>query len=149
MALHTLLQPGDIHLPYNWVYADAAERSGATGFISTDIGKFARQLDDNSIWMLTAVTPTWVVVINVVPQMKTGTVVPGSFSGIPARATVTFSSAFSGTNYVILLGAVTPTGVNIELNPQPENKTASGFVINLGTGRLDNLVEVGWQAIVY
>src|SRR3989304_6314094 len=48
-----------IHVPYNWTYADAAARTGATGFVTADVGKLARQLDNNSLWMLTATTPTW------------------------------------------------------------------------------------------
>lgn len=62
MSLHKSLTIGDIHLPYQWSYANAAAREGATGFTSLDIGKFARQLDDNSIWMLIATTPTWTMV---------------------------------------------------------------------------------------
>lgn len=53
-----------IHRAYQWSYADAAARTGAGGFVSTDVGKFARQLDNNTIWLLTAVTPTWVQVGN-------------------------------------------------------------------------------------
>jgi hypothetical protein len=52
MALHTNLSVGDIHIPYNWSYADATAREAATGFVSTDEGKFARQENDNTIWML-------------------------------------------------------------------------------------------------
>lgn len=51
-----------IHRAYQWAYANAAARTGASGFVATDVGKFARQTDDNSIWLLTAVTPTWVQV---------------------------------------------------------------------------------------
>lgn len=54
---------GNIHVPYQWTYADAAARGAATGFVVTDVGKLARQLDDNSLWMLTDDTPeTWVAV---------------------------------------------------------------------------------------
>lgn len=50
-------------LPYLWEYTNAAARTGASGFATTDVGKFARQLDDNSIWMLTDDSPvTWVQV---------------------------------------------------------------------------------------
>lgn len=62
MALHKNLSTGDIHVPYQWTYADAAARTGASGFVAGDVGKFARQLDDNSIWVLSATTPTWVAV---------------------------------------------------------------------------------------
>jgi len=63
MALHGALTTSDgIHVPYAWTYASATSREGATGFVSGDVGKFARQLDDDSIWMLITVTPTWVQV---------------------------------------------------------------------------------------
>jgi len=61
-SLHTDLAVGEIHIPYQWTYADQTAREGASGFDALDIGKFARQLDDNSIWMLTATTPTWIAV---------------------------------------------------------------------------------------
>lgn len=52
---------GNIHVPYQWTYADAAARTAATGFSGTDVGKLARQLDDNSLWMLTDDSPeTWI-----------------------------------------------------------------------------------------
>ena len=53
---------GQVHVPYNWSYADAAARGAATGLVAGDVGKLARQLDDNSLWLLTATTPTWVAV---------------------------------------------------------------------------------------
>lgn len=59
MGTHKNLGVGDIHVPYQWTYADATARTGATGFVSSDLGKLARQLDDNSLWQLTATTPTW------------------------------------------------------------------------------------------
>ena len=46
----------------NWEYDDAAAREAATGLENLDIGKFARQLDDNSVWMLAATDPVWVQV---------------------------------------------------------------------------------------
>lgn len=53
----------NIHVPYAFEYADATERATATGFVPTDVGKLARQLDDNSLWMLTDDDPeTWVQV---------------------------------------------------------------------------------------
>jgi len=58
-SIHKDLLVAEIHQPFSYEYADAAARTGASGFVSGDIGKFARQLDDDSMWMLTAVTPTW------------------------------------------------------------------------------------------
>lgn len=63
MALHGNLSTTDgIHIPYAWSYTDAATREAATGFVTGDVGKFARQTDNNSVWMLVAITPTWVQV---------------------------------------------------------------------------------------
>jgi hypothetical protein len=59
MAYHKNLNSTDIHTPLTWSYADATARLAATGFTSTDLYKFARQEDDDSIWMLTATAPTW------------------------------------------------------------------------------------------
>lgn len=45
---------------WDFFYATAAERTGATGFTAADVGKIAYQ-DGNpgTYWKLTAVTPTW------------------------------------------------------------------------------------------
>ena len=48
----------NVHCPYTWAYPSASARTGATGFVTADLGKFARQTDDDSMWMLTALTPT-------------------------------------------------------------------------------------------
>lgn len=48
-----------VHVVCNWEYADEAARTGATGFAAEDVGKFAWQQDDDTIWILTATTPTW------------------------------------------------------------------------------------------
>ena len=60
MPFHSSYSGDDIHTPLRFTYADEAERTGASGFVSTDVTKFALQSDDNSVWMLTATTPTWV-----------------------------------------------------------------------------------------
>ncbi len=57
-----------IHVPYHWTFADAAARAVATdpitgvAYTSVFIGRFARQLDTNQIYMLTATTPAWVAI---------------------------------------------------------------------------------------
>lgn len=47
------------HPIHNWEYANAAARTGATGFIASDVSKWAKQLDNGTYWELTATTPTW------------------------------------------------------------------------------------------
>lgn len=46
-----------IHIPYQWVYADAATRDAASGFSDADLGKLAYIEDSKSLWMLTGVLP--------------------------------------------------------------------------------------------
>jgi len=48
-----------IHVIHNYTYANAAARTGAAGFVAGDIGKVARQTDNNTYYILTATTPTW------------------------------------------------------------------------------------------
>ena len=50
----------DLHRLENWVYANAALRNAATGFVIGDIGKVAFQQSDNTYWRLIATTPTWI-----------------------------------------------------------------------------------------
>jgi hypothetical protein len=47
------------HILESWVYANAAARTGATGFVAGDIGRIAYQSDNGTYWRLTATTPTW------------------------------------------------------------------------------------------
>lgn len=63
MAFHGEETGLNVHHPYSFEYADATARGAATGFLPAHVGMFARQLDDNSIWMLTDDSPvTWVPV---------------------------------------------------------------------------------------
>jgi hypothetical protein len=59
MTEHADIPLGEIHLIHQWSYASAAARTGASGFVSADIGKVAYQTDNSSWWVLTATTPTW------------------------------------------------------------------------------------------
>jgi len=52
MALHKNITGDDIHVINTWVFDDAVERMAAVGFTLEDIGKVARQEDDNSFWVL-------------------------------------------------------------------------------------------------
>jgi hypothetical protein len=62
-ALHSAQTTSDgIHIPYAWEYADQSTREADSGFVAADVGKFAHQQDNNTIWLLAAITPTWVAV---------------------------------------------------------------------------------------
>lgn len=59
MGRHENATLNGIHIPHNWVYADAATREAVTGLSATDVGKIALQSDDDSYWVLSTATPTW------------------------------------------------------------------------------------------
>lgn len=45
--------------PARWTYADAAARTGATGFVATDLGQLAYQSDTQKYYRLQTTAPTW------------------------------------------------------------------------------------------
>lgn len=60
MTLHSQISAGQMHVAYNWSYADQAAREGATGIVAGDVGKLARQEDTETLWLLTNHSPvTW------------------------------------------------------------------------------------------
>lgn len=63
MAFHRDLTGADVHTPITFIYADETARTSATGLTSQDIGKLAWQQDNNSFWILTAITPAWTSVL--------------------------------------------------------------------------------------
>lgn len=59
-AIHSQQTVADgIHIIHSYEYANASARTSATGFVTGDIGKVARQLSDNTFWVLISTTPTW------------------------------------------------------------------------------------------
>ena len=58
MGLHADLISTDIHVIHSFTYADATSRNAAV-VVSTDIGKVARQSDNNAYYILIDTTPTW------------------------------------------------------------------------------------------
>src|SRR5687767_8066607 len=66
-------------LPYLWEYADAAARTGATGFTASDVGKFARQLDTNVLYMLTDDSPVTCAAVGGAPTRSAGGVLSGTY----------------------------------------------------------------------
>ncbi len=63
MTVHKNVPLGQMHAPYNWEFANTAARYAVTGTTSADLGKFARQTSDDTLWMLTGYSPVaWVAV---------------------------------------------------------------------------------------
>ena len=83
MAVHKNLPIADSHFAHAWEYADETARNSASGFTSAEVGKLARQLDNNSLWMLTSTTPTWLEITSVaggVNEIIKGASAPGDTS---------------------------------------------------------------------
>ncbi len=76
---------------------------------------------------------------------KSGTAVPGAFSGSPRKAVVTFTSPFATTQYAVTLGPLTDGSRTY--TPSVEAKLTTGFTINLQSNSLVGLVEIGWHAL--
>ena len=74
--------------------------------------------------------------------LKSDSVAAGSFAGNPKKYTVVFSIAAPDTNYYISLTPVTinDTGYVAVV----ENKTITGFTINMNVNNIANLTEVMW-----
>ena len=59
-GLHRNAEITELHRIQSLEYANAAARTGATGLTSDDVGRVARQTDDDSFWLLTDDSPlTW------------------------------------------------------------------------------------------
>lgn len=74
--------------PFRFTYADATARAAASGFTSADLYSLALQLNDGSVWVLTATTPTWVAVAGsglVNPMTTKGDLIAGAASGVATR----------------------------------------------------------------
>jgi hypothetical protein len=70
-SLHKNLAAGERHAAHSFEYADTTAREAATGFTSDDVGKLSRQLDDNTLWMLTDDSPvTWKAVASEADAMS-------------------------------------------------------------------------------
>lgn len=102
-ALHADLALGEIHRAHNWEYATAAAREGASGFVAGDVGKLARQTDENSLWMLISTAPTWARVSSGEGSASSSleiTVIKGTPGTIPAGRVVYVTGWDPGTGAV-------------------------------------------------
>jgi hypothetical protein len=148
MALHSTLTGVELHGVQSLVYANFSARISATGFVPSDVGKIARQLDDDSFWILLNHSPVvWKILTGSVAAQvaKAGILVPGDFSGSPKKAHVTFGTGYPNTDYSVTASVLTDGSKTFAL--EVENKTTEGFTVNLGSNNLANLVEVDWHTM--
>jgi hypothetical protein len=148
MALHVNITPADNHVAQSLVYPDASARLTATGFLSTDVGRIAQQQSDNSFWILTSCSPvSWALLSTptIAASVKSGIIVPGSFSGTPKKATVIFGTPYPDTNYSVTLSVLGDGTKTFALDY--ENKTNSGFTVSLNSNNPANFIEIDWHTI--
>jgi hypothetical protein len=159
---------GSIHVPYNWSYADTAAREAATGFVTADIGKLALQEDDNTLWILTAITPTWVAVG--VPQAvtsvntRTGDVVltaddvgeckfaadAGSTDAYAITLSPAITAYTTGVSYRFKANTANTGAATLDINgvgAQAIKKVSGGVTTALDSNdiRAGQMVEVVWD----
>lgn len=137
MPFHSDEAIGSRHAPHQWEYADAAARTGATGFVASDIGKTALQLDDYSRWALTAITPTWKeiltagnTVIGDVATLAAGKFWIGSSGGSPEPQTMSGDGTLSSS------GALTVSNITIASSATGDTfyRASGGSITRLGIG---------------
>lgn len=110
--------------PATWIYPNTAARTGATGFVASDIGKIAYQSDTATYWQLTAVTPVWISDSSLLIKSNLPTDTPPGFLRTVAdlglsqtsggftdsldarRLSVTINYLFKGTLYTVALSTV-------------------------------------------
>lgn len=61
---------GSIHIPHDLEYADQTARLAGSGLLARHVGRLAKQLDDGSYWVLTAISPvTWAAFVPPTPAV--------------------------------------------------------------------------------
>lgn len=170
MTFHSKQQPGAIHVVHHFEYDDEAARLAASGFVDDDIGRVARQLDNNSFWILIATTPAWVQ-FSATANMFTG--LQDTFSSYTGKALETLrvnatedgiesSEADAGLGYTLqwggnlqntgryaMVSGMTNGGENGSLNPgteyvAPADGTLNVVTYNMGTGDATTVLKV-WK----
>lgn len=100
-SLHKDLLAAEVHQPFSYEYANAAARTGASGFVAADVYKLAVQTDNDTVWMLTSTAPTW-------KQIDGGGVAPTWYEDefTPTNGQVTFIISSTPTDVQSLTFAV-------------------------------------------
>lgn len=102
------LLEGKVHLDrrISYQYDNAALRTGAIDFVAGDVGKFALQKDNNTVWQLTAVTPAWTAITTQVSEVRRVTLAQYSSMG----DSITLAASASGGPVAVASGATLAGG---------------------------------------
>lgn len=103
---HKEITIGDIHLPFEWIWADTSERQAQSALESTDIGKIGLQLDNYTVWICTTATPDFIqLTSSCVTSMST---TYSSEVSNTRNITITFNRPITG--FVIIWVSTAPGG---------------------------------------
>lgn len=106
-TFHKDLIGADIHVVHAFTYANAAARTGATGLLPADIGKVAKQSDNNTFWVLVSDSPvTWSELTNSTStstdekaKVSANDTTPGYLNGkLVVGTNITFTENNDGSN---------------------------------------------------
>lgn len=117
-GIHNDITGRNVDTPISWQYANKAGRLAASGFKPIDVGRYAWQADNNTIWMLTDDSPiTWKQVGgNPVASQDSATF------GDELLTNGTFDSDASGWTYQATpTGTVTTTGSDVNVTGSGTN----------------------------
>jgi hypothetical protein len=119
------------HRLESYVYATAAARTGASGFVPGDLGRIAYQQDNGTYWRLTATTPAWSVITSGTVWFQTALVTPaGTTSTVGVMAGIALSNGSVITPLKSGLLCVTASGSLTNNDP-----TGGAYVqLRYGTG---------------
>lgn len=118
----TFLSPVDRN-PFRWIVADAAARLALPGLVIGDLNRLALQLDDNTVWLLTAISPaTWAQIGGGGPVSNVHIIDDSGTNNIATAVTLNHGTDQTPT-----------TGIGVRLAAETDNTTAEDAPI----GNLD------------
>jgi hypothetical protein len=119
--LHSQASVGARHPLHKYEYANAAARTSATGFVSTDLYTVAKQTDNDSLWLLTSTAPLWKEIVT----SPTGSFNPNSVIYADVVGSLTDDgSNFTYGSQTLTLGG-TSSKVVLESNTQTSGNVVS------------------------
>jgi hypothetical protein len=80
-VFHKDIKPQDVHPPYSFIFNTAIQREAAL-VTNNDIGKLARQIDEDSIYILTSTAPTWIKLLMQGDSTFPSGIAGGDLSGV-------------------------------------------------------------------
>jgi len=145
------------HILESWVYANAAARSAATGFVTADIGRIAFQTDTGQYWRLIATTPAWQLITGGAPGSNVSQTTPAnptgtaSTTGVMMGLAIPFTPIGSGKIMVAMTGSMANNAAGGGAKPQIRWGTgtppaSAAGPVGTASGNLPQLVNLSSTA---